>query len=61
MLSKKLKIYSVKYLFGIIDIVSRAFPEDYDKALYRAHSEALFKGLLIHLDDSSPNIQVNKF
>ena len=32
---------------------------NYDKPLYRAHTEALFKGLLIHLDDSSPNIQVS--
>lgn len=36
----------------------RAFPGDYDYALYRAHTEALFKGLLVHLDDPSSDIQV---
>lgn len=40
--------------------VSRAFPDDYDRTLYKAHTEVLFKGLLLHLDDPSPNIQVRK-
>ncbi|XP_064394922.1 dynein axonemal assembly factor 5-like [Halichondria panicea] len=35
----------------------RAFPEGYDSTLYRAHLEELYKGLLIHLDDPSPQIQ----
>lgn len=45
---------------GRIVIVSvyRAFPEGYDRTLYKAHTEVLFKGLLLHLDDPSPHIQV---
>ena len=38
----------------------RAFPEDYDKTLYKAHTEVLFKGLLLHLDDPSPPLQVGE-
>ena len=39
---------------------SRAFPPNaYDKELYSAHTEALFKGLLVHLDDPSSQIQVS--
>lgn len=30
----------------------------YDRSLYRAHSEAIFKGLLIHLDDTNESIQM---
>ena len=26
-------------------------PEDYDKEFYKAHLQALYRGLLIHLDD----------
>ena len=40
--------------------ISRAFtPNAYDKELYSAHTEALFKGLLVHLDDPSSQIQVS--
>lgn len=35
-----------------------AFPENYERDLFKAHTEALYKGLLIHLDDTSPEIQV---
>ena len=35
-----------------------AFPDNYDRGLYRAHIEAVYKGLLIHLDDPSVEIQV---
>ena len=38
---------------------SSAFPADYSQDLFKAHSEALFKGLLIHLDDPSVEIQVS--
>ena len=34
------------------------FPTDYNKDLYRAHTEDLYKGLLVHLDDPSSLIQV---
>lgn len=37
----------------------RAFPDDYSKDLLKAHTESLYKGLLIHLDDPSSAIQVN--
>ena len=33
-------------------------PKLYDPSLYRAHSEAIFNGLLIHLDDTNESIQV---
>ncbi|XP_022319894.2 dynein axonemal assembly factor 5-like [Crassostrea virginica] len=33
------------------------FMNGYDVSLYRAHLEAIYKGLLIHLDDSEPKIQ----
>lgn len=36
-----------------------AFPVDYAQDLYKAHSEALFKALLIHLDDPSTEIQAS--
>lgn len=42
-----------------LSVCSSAFPESYDKDLYMAHIEALYKGLLIHLDDPSPQIQVS--
>lgn len=29
---------------------------DYDRDLYRAHLEMMYKGLLVHLDDASPSI-----
>lgn len=32
-------------------------PEDYDKQLYKAHLQALYRGLLIHLDDPNTVIQ----
>ncbi|XP_033630139.1 dynein assembly factor 5, axonemal-like [Asterias rubens] len=35
----------------------KCFPEDYDKGLYKAHLETLYRGLLIHLDDPDSNIQ----
>ena len=28
-------------------------PENYDKEFYKAHLQALYRGLLIHLDDPS--------
>ena len=36
-----------------------AFPVDYDKNLYKAHTEMLYKSLLIHLDDPSATIQAS--
>lgn len=50
------------YMYDIILYIIhnfRAFPDAYDTSLYRAHTEAMFKGLLIHLDDSSTDIQVS--
>ncbi len=44
---------------GILLGPPSAFPESYDTDLYMAHIEALYKGLLIHLDDPSPEIQVS--
>ena len=35
-----------------------AFPEEYNKDLYKAHTEDLYKGLLVHLDDPSSLMQV---
>ncbi|EDO43349.1 predicted protein [Nematostella vectensis] len=35
----------------------RAFPDGYDCDLYKFHLQAMFKGLLIHLDDPTPTIQ----
>ena len=42
-------------------IILSAFPDNYSHDLYKAHSEALFKGLLIHLDDPSMEIQVGHY
>ena len=33
------------------------FGEDYEASLYRAHLEAIYKGLLVHLDDPDSRIQ----
>lgn len=33
------------------------FEGGYDVGLYRAHLEAIYKGLLVHLDDPDPRIQ----
>ncbi|XP_062515941.1 dynein axonemal assembly factor 5-like [Corticium candelabrum] len=33
------------------------FPKEYDRGLYRAHMEAIYRGMLIHLDDPSEEIQ----
>ena len=33
------------------------FENDYDVSLYKAHLEAIYKGLLVHLDDPEPRIQ----
>ena len=38
---------------------SSAFPQPYDRELYSAHTEALYKALLIHLDDPMPCVQVS--
>ncbi|XP_038066344.1 dynein assembly factor 5, axonemal-like isoform X2 [Patiria miniata] len=35
----------------------QCFPADYDRVLYRAHLETLYRGLLVHMDDPDPNIQ----
>ncbi|CAH3109869.1 unnamed protein product [Porites lobata] len=35
----------------------RAFPSKYDHDLYKLHLEAMFKGLLVHLDDPAASIQ----
>lgn len=35
-----------------------AFPDGYSKDLYKAHTEEIYNGLLIHLDDPSSEIQV---
>lgn len=33
------------------------FPKEYDIGLYRAHLEALYRGLLVHMDDPDSTIQ----
>ena len=33
------------------------FKDGYDACLYKAHLEALYTGLLVHLDDPDRNIQ----
>jgi dynein assembly factor 5 len=33
--------------------------DKYDKVLYQAHLEAIYQGLIIHLDDPNPAIQEN--
>lgn len=33
------------------------FREGYDANFYRAHLEAIYRGLLVHLDDPEPKIQ----
>ena len=43
-----------KHYFG----PSRAFPDQYDSAFYKAHCEAMYSALLIHLDDSHEMMQV---
>lgn len=48
---------SVMMIFCFI-ISFRAFPSNYDSDLYKLHLEAMFKGLLVHLDDPSASIQV---
>jgi len=40
-----------------LEAYTDAFPDNYDRDLYRAHIEAVYKGLLIHLDDPSSEIQ----
>ncbi|KAK3735234.1 hypothetical protein QZH41_008428, partial [Actinostola sp. cb2023] len=35
----------------------RAFPDSYDRDLYKFHLQSMFKGLLVHLDDPSTSIQ----
>jgi dynein assembly factor 5 len=35
----------------------RAFPDQYDSAFYKAHCEAMYSALLIHLDDSHEMMQ----
>lgn len=35
----------------------RCFPKEYDVALYKAHIETLYRGLLVHMDDTDENIQ----
>ena len=42
----------------IVSLPLSAFPDDYSKDLYKAHTEEMYKGLLIHLDDPSSQIQV---
>jgi dynein assembly factor 5 len=41
----------------LIDYFS-LFPQDYDSHLYKAHVEVMYSGLLVHLDDTSYDIQV---
>ena len=41
-----------------ISFPARAFPSKYDHDLYKLHLEAMFKGLLVHLDDPAASIQV---
>ena len=38
--------------------LNSAFPGDYNRDLFKAHTEDLYKGLLVHLDDPSSQIQV---
>ncbi|CAB3999599.1 dynein assembly factor 5, axonemal-like, partial [Paramuricea clavata] len=51
--SDEIRVFVTKTLLAFF----RAFPSDYDKDLYKLHLEAMFKGLLVHLDDSSSHIQ----
>lgn len=39
----------------------RCLPDHYDGLLYRAHCEVLYTTLLIHLDDSSEQMQVIEY
>ena len=35
------------------------FHDNYDVVMYRAHIEAIYQGLLVHLDDHQPHIQLS--
>jgi len=37
----------------------RCFRDNYDVILYRAHIDAIYHGLLVHLDDHDVNIQLS--
>lgn len=40
-------------------VYMQCFSADYDVAMYRAHLEAIYQGLLVHLDDQNPAIQLS--
>ena len=46
------------YLQVYISFFCRSLPDHYDGQLYKAHCEVLYGTLLIHLDDSSEQMQV---
>lgn len=54
------KRFTLQLSYITLFIFYRAFPSDYDPTLHHAHIEMMYRGLLIHLDDPSPDIQVWK-
>ena len=53
-LLKRLDDSSDELRLSVTDTLTTFFtllPEDYDKDLYKAHLQVLYRGLLIHLDD----------
>ncbi|KAK6170739.1 hypothetical protein SNE40_019054 [Patella caerulea] len=51
--SDEIRVVVAKTFLAYFD----CFGEGYDPDLYKAHLEAIFKGLLVHLDDSEKKIQ----
>ena len=51
--SDEIRVMVTQTMLAYLD----CFREDYEVGLYRAHLEALYKGLLVHLDDPEAKIQ----
>lgn len=49
----EIRITVAKTWLGYLD----SFGGRYDAGLYKAHVEAIYRGLLVHLDDPDPRIQ----
>lgn len=49
-------VHSKQFYYSVFSL--RAFPSGYDSDLYKLHLQAMFKGLLVHLDDPLASIQV---
>ncbi|KAI8494919.1 HEAT repeat-containing protein 2 [Branchiostoma belcheri] len=61
-LLKRLDDNSDEIRVAVAKTFSTFFPcigDDYDRTLYKAHLEFMFKGLLVHLDDTDERIQEN--